>query len=276
MSRRGFVTPQPQKRPKSSFVRFEASMPNERWQADLTHWKLAGGADVEILNVVDDHSRFLLASVGREVFKAGDVVAAFHGAGAAHGFPASVLTDNGAVFTAASRNGRCAMETELDRLGIRFAHSSPYHPQTCGKVERFHQTLKRWLLKQEPARTIAELQAALDRFRAYYGAVRPHRAIGRRTPQLAFNARPKAGPALPGFTVPRHFRVRRDKIDITGVITLRHDSRLHHIGLGRALTGMRVLVLVDDLRVRVLSEDGVLIRELTLDPARDYQRHGRR
>jgi hypothetical protein len=168
------------------------------------------------------------------------------------------------------------METELDRLGIRFAHSSPYHPQTCGKVERFHQTLKRWLLKQEPARTVAELQAALDRFRAYYGAVRPHRAIGRRTPELAFNARPKAGPALPGFTVPRHFRVRRDKIDITGVITLRHDSRLHHIGLGRALTGTRVLVLVDDLRVRVLSEDGELIRELTLDPARDYQRHGPR
>jgi transposase InsO family protein len=276
LSRRGFVIPQPQKRPKSSFVRFEASMPNERWQADLTHWKLAGGADVEILNVIDDHSRFLLASVAREVFKAGDVVAAFHGAGAAHGFPASLLTDNGAVFTAASRNGRCAMETELDRLGIRFAHSSPYHPQTCGKVERFHQTLKRWLLKQEPARTVPELQAALDRFRAYYGAVRPHRAIGRRTPELAFNARPKAGPALPGFTVPRHFRVRRDKIDITGVITLRHDSRLHHIGLGRALTGTRVLVLVDDLRVRVLSEDGELIRELTLDPARDYQRHGRR
>jgi hypothetical protein len=228
------------------------------------------------LNVIDDHSRFLLASVAREVFKAADVVAAFHGAGAAHGFPASLLTDNGAVFTAASRNGRCAMETELDRLGIRFAHSSPYHPQTCGKVERFHQTLKRWLLKQEPARTVGELQAALDRFRAYYGAVRPHRAIGRRTPELAFNARPKAGPGLPGFTVPRHLRVRRDKIDITGVITLRHDSRLHHIGLGRALTGTRVLVLVDDLRVRVLSEDGELIRELTLDPACDYQRHGRR
>jgi transposase InsO family protein len=275
LSRRGFVIPQPQKRPKSSFVRFEASMPNERWQADLTHWKLAGGADVEILNVIDDHSRFLLASVAREVFKAGDVVAAFHGAGAAHGFPASLLTDNGAVFTAASRNGRCAMETELDRLGIRFAHSSPYHPQTCGKVERFHQTLKRWLLKQEPARTVAELQAALDRFRAYYDAVRPHRAIGRRTPELAFSARPKAGPALPGFTVPRHFRVRRDKIDISSVITLRHDSRLHHIGLGRALTGTRVLVLVDDLRVRVLSEDGELIRELTLDPTRDYQPHWR-
>lgn len=275
LSRRGFVIPQPQKRPRSSFIRFEAQMPNERWQADLTHWRLADGAEVEILNVIDDHSRFLAASVARSVFKAADVVAAFHQAGAAHGLPFSLLTDNGAVFTAASRNGRCAMETELDRLGIRFVHSSPYHPQTCGKVERFHQTLKRWLARQEQARTIAQLQAQLDRFGAYYNQVRPHRAIGRRTPEEAFTARPKAGPALPGFTVPRHFRVRRDKIDITGVITLRHDSRLHHIGLGRRLTGTRVLVLVDDLRVRVLTEDGELIRELTLDPTRDYQPHER-
>ncbi|HSL66688.1 MAG TPA: IS481 family transposase [Actinomycetota bacterium] len=275
LSRRGFITPQPQKRPRSSFIRFEASMPNERWQADLTHWKLADGTEVEILNVIDDHSRFLTASVGRTVFKAADVVATFGEAAAAHGFPSSLLTDNGAVFTSASRNGRCVMENELDRLGIRFVHSSPYHPQTCGKVERFHQTLKRWLAKQESARTVAEQQVLLDRFRAYYNRIRPHRAIGRRTPEEAFNARPKAGPTLPGFTVPRHFRVRRDKIDITGVITLRHDSRLHHIGLGRRLTGTRVLVLVDDMRVRVLTEDGELIRELTLDPTRDYQPHGR-
>lgn len=105
--------------------------------------------------------------------------------------------------------------------------------------------------------------------------MRPHRAIRRRTPEEVFNARPKASPALAGFTVPRHFRVRRDKVDIAGVITLRHDSRLHHIGLGRKLTGTRVLVLVDDLRVRVLTEDGEVIRELVLDPTRDYQPHGR-
>jgi hypothetical protein len=71
--------------------------------------------------------------------------------------------------------------------------------------------------------------------------------------------------------VPRHFRMRRDKVDITGVITLRHDSRLHRIGLGRRFTGTRVLVLIDDLRVRFLTEDGELIRELVLHPTRDYQ-----
>jgi transposase InsO family protein len=275
LSRRGFVTPQPQKRPRSSFIRFEADQPNERWQADITHWHLADDTEVEILNVIDDHSRFLVASDVRAVFKAADVVGSFHASAAAHGFPAQMLTDNGAVFTAAPRKGRCAMELELAALGISYRHSSPYHPQTCGKVERFHQTLKRWLAKQAKARTVAELQAQLDTFTAYYNEVRPHRAIGRRTPAEAFGARPKAMPALPGFVVPAHYRVRRDKVDITGVITLRHNSRLHHIGLGRRLTGTRVLVLVRDLDVRVLTEDGELLRALTLDPSRDYQPHGR-
>jgi hypothetical protein len=153
-------------------------------------------------------------------------------------------------------------------------HSSPYHPQTCGKIERFHQTLKRWLAKQSTARSVAELQAALDRFRTYYNTVRPHRALGRRTPAEAFGARPKATPSLPALQVPGRFRVRRDKIDLTGVVTLRHNSRLHHIGLGRRLAGTRVLVMVDGLRIRVVTEDGELLRALTLDPARDYQPRG--
>lgn len=134
LSRRGFVTPQPQKRPRSSFVRFCAEMPNERWQADITHWKLRRGAEVEILNALDDHSRFLVASDARVVFKAADVVASFHKAAAAHGHPASLLTDNGAVFTAAPRGGgRSAIELECDRLGITLHHSAPYTPRPAGR-----------------------------------------------------------------------------------------------------------------------------------------------
>jgi transposase InsO family protein len=275
LSRRGFVTPQPQKRPRSSFVRFQAEMPNERWQADITHWRLASGREIEILNAVDDHSRLLVGSDARVVFKAADVVACFHEAAARHGFPAALLTDNGAVFTAVPRGGRCAIELETARLGIRYVHSRPYHPQTCGKVERFHQTLKRFLAKQGPVVTVGALQAQLDRFRAYYNEVRPHRAIGRRTPVEAFAARPTATPSLPRLEVPVHHRVRRDRIDPVGRITLRHDSRLHHIGLGRRLAGTRVIVLVDGLHVRVLTEEGELLRELTLDPSRDYQPQGR-
>jgi transposase InsO family protein len=273
LSRRGFVIPQPQKRPRGSFVRFEAEMPNERWQADITHWTLEDGSPVDVLNMLDDHSRLLVGSDARATTKAADVVASFHEAAAQHGFPASVLTDNGAVFTGIYRGGgRCAIEVELDALGIAYRHSSPYHPQTCGKVERFHQTLKRWLAKQPAVPTVADLQTQLDWFGTYYNTVRPHRAVGRRTPITAFGARPKAGPSMVGFVAPAHCRIRRDRIDDSGVITLRYNSRLHHIGLGRRHAGVRVLVLVADRNVRVLTEDGELLRELTLDPTKDYQR----
>lgn len=271
LQRRGFVTPQPQKRPKSSFIRFEADLPNERWQADITHWALADGTDVEILNMVDDHSRLLVASEARAITRGLDVVETFHRAAAAHGFPASVLTDNGAVFTGAPRGGRSALEAELASLGISYRRSRTYHPQTCGKVERFHQTLKRWLVKQRRARTVAELQTQLDRFAVNYNTWRPHRALGRRTPVEAFGARPKATPAAWAFEVPSRYRVRRDRIDSHGVVTLRHGGRLHHIGIGRKHVGARVLVLVAHLDVRVVSEDGELLRELILDPSRDYQ-----
>ena len=175
------------------------------------------------------------------------------------------------MFTAAPRGGRCALELECARLGIRVVHSRPYHPQTCGKVERFHQTLKRFLAKQDPAGSIGELQAQLDRFRDHYNTVRPHRAIGRRTPAEAFAARPKATPSIASLPVPGRFRLRKDKVDITGVVTLRHNSRLHHIGIGRKLVGTRVLVLVDGLEVRVITEEGELLRSFTLDPTKDYQ-----
>ena len=182
-----------------------------------------------------------------------------------------MLTDNGAIFTAETRHGRCAMENELARLGIAYKHSRPYHPQTCGKVERFHQTLKKHLARQPKAATLSELQAQLDRFRTYYNGVRPHRAIGRRTPAEAFGAKTKAVPRLPPLVVEGHHRVRRDRVDKTGTVTLRYRSKLLHIGVGRAHAGTRVLLLVADLDVRIMTDDGELLRHLTLDPTKDYQ-----
>jgi transposase InsO family protein len=258
LSRRGFVVAQSHKRPRSSWKRFQAELPNECWQADTTHWALADGSDVEILNVVDDHSRALVASRAFVTTKAADVVETFHLGVADHGLPASMLTDNGAIFTAESRHGRCAMENELARLGVAYKHSRPYHPQTCGKVERFHQTLKRWLAKQPRSATLVELQAQLDRFGSYYNTVRPHRALGRRTPAEAFAARTKAVPRQTPTAAEAHHRVRRDRIDRGGRVTLRYRSRLFHIGIGRAHAGDRVLLLVNDLDVRVIAEHGEL------------------
>jgi transposase InsO family protein len=272
LSRHGLVTPQPQKRPRSSFVRFEASLPNEMWQADTTHWHLADGQDVEILNLLDDHSRLLVGSDTCRTFKALDVVQSFYAAAELHGFPAALLTDNGAVFSGASRRGKVLLESELERLGILAKHSTPYHPQTCGKVERFHQTLKRFLARQPPAPSLAALQLQLDTFRAFYNHHRPHRALGGQTPLVAFTARLKAHPV--GATPEAHFRVRHDRVDQAGKVSLRYLSRLHHIGVGRAHRGEAIHLLVANKDVRILGDDGSLIRQLTLDPSRDYQPRG--
>jgi transposase InsO family protein len=271
LKREGLVSPQPQKRPRSSLIRFEAELPNETWQADVTHWPLAGAGHAEILNMLDDHSRLFLASRAYPTVKAADVVDVFRMAIALHGAPASLLTDNGAVFTATPRGGKVLLQVELERLGIEAKNSRPYHPQTCGKVERLHQTLKRYLANQTPARTLAGLQAQLDGFTGYYNTTRPHRALGGRTPLQAYGARIKARPqAAPDPDT--HFRVRHDKVDPAGTVTLRHDSKLHHIGLGRAHKGKPVKLLAADRDIRVLDlHTGELIRRLTLDPTRDYQ-----
>lgn len=275
LTRRGFVTPQPRKRPKGAGKRFQAEQPNERWQADTTHWRLADGTGVEILNIIDDHSRLDLLSKARPTTTGAEVVTGFRTAFRRYGIPASVLTDNGAVFTGKPRGGgRVALEMEMDLLGVRFHHSRPYHPQTCGKVERFHQTQKKWLAAQPPPATLAQLQRQLDRFRRYYNTVRPHRAVHRCTPEHAYLARPKATPTRP--SIPVHYRVRRDKTDTSGVVTLRYDSQLRHVGLGREHARKRVLVLVADRYVRAVdAETGELLRELIIDPTKDYQPLGR-
>jgi transposase InsO family protein len=273
LSRRGFVTPQPHKRPRSSWKRFEADLPNECWQADITHWPLADGTDVEILDVIDDHSRLLVGSTARPVFKATDVVTDLIAAMDNHGRPERLLTDNGAVFTGHYRGrGWVALERELVALGIGLSHSTPYHPQTCGKVERAHQTIKNWLAHQPAATTVTDLQTQLDTFTDYYNHHRPHRAVDRRTPATAWNARPRAIPTRQGLRIDEQFRVRKDRIDTDGKLTLRHGSRLHHIGIGRRWAGTRILMLIRELNIRIITEtEGELIRELVLDTTRDYQ-----
>lgn len=274
LSRRGFITAQPHKRPRSAWKRFTADQPNELWQADVTHWCLADHTQVEILNILDDHSRVLIASTARPTITGPDVTDTVTAALAHWGTPASMLTDNGAIFTATPRRGgRTALQLMLGELGIKYLTSRPYHPQTCGKIERLHQTLKKRLAALPPAQSITELQTQLDNFKAYYNTMRPHRALHRHTPLQAFTNRPKAFPTI--SSTPPHYRVRHDKIDAAGVITLRYNSRLHHIGLTKHLRGTHVIVLIDDLNIRVLSrKTGHLIRKLVLDPTRDYQSRG--
>lgn len=274
LRRHGLVTPQPQKRPASSFVRFQARLPNETWQCDATDWRLADGSRVEILNLLDDHSRLLLSSTAFTTVKAEDAVDTFCSAADQFGLPASFLSDNAAVFSGRSRRGRVALELELEQRGVEVKHSRPYHPQTCGKVERLHQTLKLYLRRQTPAASVAHLQAQLDAFREYYNHRRPHRALDRSTPLVAYNARLRAHP-LPAER-PAHYRVRRDRLDDKGKVTLRYLSKLRHIPVGAAHAHRKVLLLVAGADVRVVTTDGTLLRQLTLDPSRSYQPLGGR
>jgi transposase InsO family protein len=267
----GFISPEPHKRPKSSWTRFVADFPNECWQADVTHVEVAGGVVFEVLNIVDDHSRLCIASRAFVITHSPDVVRTMHKGAARWGYPQRFLTDNGRIFTTPMGSGVGAMETELLSLGIAFRHSRPNHPQTCGKVERFHQTLKRYLARQEPATTKKVLQGQLDRFAEHYNTRRVHRALDGCTPLEVYVARERAGPCGPRIDA-SGFRIRHDKVDPSGSVTLRYKGKLHHIGVGCPYAGWRVVMLIAGLDVHVLGLDGSPLRHLTLDPSVDYQR----
>jgi len=269
----GLITPEPRKRPRSSYIRFQADLPNETWQSDFTHWRLNDGTDIEILTWLDDHSRYALSVTAHHPVTGSVVVDTFLQTAADHGFPASVLTDNGLVYTvrfAGYRGGRNQLETTLADLGITQKHSRPNHPTTCGKVERFQQTLKKWLTAQPRPADLTGLQTQLDAFVDEYNHRRPHRSLDRRTPAAAYNLLPKTGPTGPGAGT--HHRVRYDRIDKTGAISLRRAGRMHHISIGRAHAGTPIVLLIADLDIRVINTTtGELLRHLTLDPTRGYQ-----
>jgi transposase InsO family protein len=279
LAKNGLVTPDPKKRPKASYVRFAAAMPNECWQADFTHYHLGTGADVEVLSWLNDHARFALSVTAHTRVTGPIVLATFRTTYAQHGIPASTLTDNGMVFTtrlSGGKGGRNGFEHELRRLGVVQKNSRPNHPTTCGKVERFQQTMKKWLAAQAPQpATIDQLQTLLDAFVDAYNHHRPHRSLPHRaTPATAYTTRPKAGPG--DRSTDAHARVRTDRIDTGGKVTLRHSGQLYSIGIGRTHARTRVLLLVDDLNIRVIdAATGELLRELELDTSKRYQPTGR-
>jgi transposase InsO family protein len=223
LTKAGLVVPEPKKKPKSSYIRFQAELPNECWQSDFPHYRLTRpdgrpGTDTEILTWLDDCSRFAL-SVTAHVRVTGPIVLAeFRRTVAVYGIPSSTLTDNGMVFTTRlsggslrGTRGRNGFEHELRKLGVIQKNSRPGHPTTCGKVERFQQTMKKWLAAQpDQPSTVVALQALIDRFVAEYNHRRPHRSLEHRaTPASVYNIRPKATPGdRPDDT---HDRVRRDQ-----------------------------------------------------------------
>jgi transposase InsO family protein len=268
----GLVTPEPAKRPRSSYLRFQADQPNETWQSDFTHWALADGTDIEILNWLDDHSRYLLSCTAHRPVTGDDVVDTFTRNTNQYGLPASTLTDNGRVYTAKFGGGRNAFEHLIAAAGIAQKNGHPYHPQTQGKIERFHQTLKRWLAARPAATNITELQGQLDQFRAVYNQQRPHRALDRQTPQHAYDATIKATPT--GHPLSAHYRIRHDVVDQFGKLTLRHAGQLHHLGVGRDHARKPVLILTDETTVTITENTtGEILGNYLIEPNKNYWRN---
>lgn len=253
---RGFITPEPRKTPKRSRRRFEAQRANESWQVDDTTWPLADGTEVKILNVIDDHSRLLIASTAMSVCTGAATLAALADAAATLGWPQRFQSDNASTF-------RYVLADALRPLGVAAAHSRPNHPQTNGKVERFHQTEQKWLVAHTPAGTIAELQALLDLFRHHYNHQRRHRGIGRRTPAAVWTVAPKAGPAdrpLQPPTTIRHARVINGVVGVYG----------YAIYVGTVHNDQQALAVITGIACHVFI-NGRLARQLTLDPSRRVQ-----
>jgi transposase InsO family protein len=273
LTRAGLISPQPRKRPRSSYVRFEMAQPNEMWQSDFIHWRLADGTDVEVLNWLDDHSRMLLSCTVHQPVTGDAVVAAFLDVIEEYGPPASTLTDNGSVYTSRFTGGRNAFEYILPLLGVRQKNGSPGHPQTQGKTERFHQTQQRWLAARPTAASVAQLQRQLDEFREHYNERRPHRALHRRTPGEAYRATPKALPTSNG-RAPGHYRLRYDRLDTTGKMSLRRAGRMHHLGIGATHARKRVLAFADDHQVTVIElHTGEVLSVHLIEPAKTYWRN---
>jgi transposase InsO family protein len=268
LSRAGAIKPQPRKRPRASYIRFEAAQPNETWQSDFTHWKLANDTDIEILNWLDDHSRFLLSCTAHKPVTSQIVKQSFLAAIKHHGPPQSTLTDNGLVYTAKFIGGNAPFEYTLRELGVQQKNGSPGHPQTQGKIERFHQTLKRYLAQQPKAKTIKELQSQLDKFTIAYNQNRPHSSLKQRTPAQVYYATIKAKPTN---ALESYYRVRHDKTDDTGKVTLRRAGILHKLGTGRANARTVVQMLIDEQIVTVISKHtGEVLSQHKIDPDRKY------
>ena len=262
--RRGMVLAQPSKRPRSSWCRFEWPRPNDAWQIDATHWVLRSGREVWVMDILDDHSRLAIAARVCSGPTGDAAWSTFCEGTERHGVPAHVMSDNGTCFTGRFLSGaEAAFERDLRSLGVSHIRSTPGHPQTCGKIERWHQTLKKWLRARPLARTSGELQRQLEDFVTFYNHDRPHRALHGDTPAERWAASERAGPGAPIDAIPNAtlHRVQTNNLIAWGS---------HRIAVGPGLRGQQLLVIARGDDLAVFGPTG-LIHRLTLDRSRNYQ-----
>lgn len=267
LQRHGLINPQPRKRPKSATTRFTYARPNECWQSDWTEWKLADSTRAAIAGTLDDHSRYLPALAADLADASAAHVWTVMLSGIAEcGVPQRSLTDNGRVYSGKRSGFESAFERNLRALGSQSIASTPRHPQTCGKIERFWQTLKKWLAARDRATTIAELNDQLAEFRQFYNHQRPHRALHGATPAEAFAATVRARPQVRPIAAPV-FVVRNVVDPRSGNII----AGPYKVQVGKRWSGHECDCIIDGDHIVIFSGNRI-VRELDADPSRKYQR----
>lgn len=269
LTQHDLVTAQPKKKPKAALTRFEADLPNGCWQSDVTHYRLADATPAEIITWLDDCSRAALHISAHSTATVNTVVSTFTQATKRHGWPAATLTDNGAIYTSRFRGGVNRFEKLLRAHDVAQRNGRGEHPQTQGKVERFQQTMKKWLDSRPRPRSLDELNTALKTFQGVYNTERVHSAK-QATPWAAYISAPKDTPTpLPEDTT----RYRTDRIDRQGKVSLRYDSRMYSIGIGRTHARTRVVLIIKDRHIIIVNKrNGEILKDFTLDPTRRYQK----
>jgi transposase InsO family protein len=267
--RRGLVIPEPAKRPRSSYGSFEYPRTNDCWQIDATECPLTDGSKAVVFHLIDDCSRKSLGSITAATETGEAAQRCVNGAIAKHGIPGMFLSDNGAAFSAKLRGGEAELERVLRALGVNVVTSSPFHPQTCGKDERLHQTFKKWLRKQPKPATITELQTLAVTFDELYNSERPHSSLGGATPDEVWAARDRC----PEPTKPADPSTRINKITVSSRGAVRIGGR-YDVQIGREWAGAAVITIATGDHVRIVFNKQ-LVRDLTIDPTRRYQPLGR-
>ena len=267
MKRHGLVRPQPKKRPKSSYRRFSYAQPRDCYQIDATEVRLTGKQKAVVFEVLDDCTRCLVATLACEAETGAGAVAAITAAFDRFGVPALVLADNGSAFTSRTRSTGISRFTRVvSAAGARLIHSTPYHPQTCGKVERHHRTFKAWLADQPTPTNIAELQAACDRYQHWYNTRRRH-SVWNKTPQQAWHdASARGGPGQ--LPVQHDAQVKILTVFSNGDIRLTAGT---FVSVGRAHAGSKITVLLDGDHVTIYSPTGNALGHLHIDWTRTRQ-----
>jgi transposase InsO family protein len=275
LRRNHLVATQPPRRRKA-FKRFQREIANDLWQIDATQVGLVTRKKAWVLDMIDDHSRYLLSALASPAPTVEAAWDCFEEAASRYGLPRQVLSDNGLCFTGRLHGVQVEFERNLKELDVELINAGPYHPQTLGKLERFHKTLKLWLADEGPAEDTAHLQELLDGFRHHYNTERPHQGIENMTPIERFGHVDPASEALAG-AVSSGFDPNGEPVypprSIVRLVSTSGDLAFRNkvVNVGRRYARARVrLIEIGGLTHIYYAEE--LIRTLRIDPNTHYQR----